>query len=432
MNLIKKCFKKPKIKENLSRHSPPEVTSQHSQSTDERRNLPTRSPPKITWQHSWSTDGTKNGLENSHFQIIPTEVILHIFKYLSVHDLGNVSSTCPSFKMITDQDEVWKLKCNSSTKLHSKSYKEIYIDWMYEKYLRNIELEEVKANLRKERSNISCGMHWNRCDYFVRPEDKHPFESIGGIRKHPHESKDMTIDLSVDVDKTAHELISLLQKASYFQPQWRQSSIIKQMMTRYYRFMQLKASSPNNILLIPTLDIEIIWQTHLLRPQKYRDDCMRLFHRIIDHSLLANEIEQFLKEQAFIDTCKLYEERFGEQYCPLPEQNDNEPVAAKYVYSAFGSLKCVIPIYSYWDETNFDFSSVSSIDIIWHSHMQEPLKYASDCIRLVGYIIDHAPWPSVDTNKMKRSCDDTMNALKMKSDNDMRADHLYNTKGFRL
>ena len=38
--------------------------------------------------------------------------------------------------------------------------------------------------------------------------------------------------------------------------------------------------------------------------------------------------------------------------------------------------------------------------------MQEPLKYASDCIRLVGYIIDHAPWPSVDENKMKNSCDD--------------------------
>ena len=132
-----------------------------------------------------------------------------------------------------------------------------------------------------------------------------------------------TIELSVDIDKTARELISLLEKASKFQDQWRQSSIIKQMITRYYRFMQLKASYPN-ILLIPTLDIEIIWQTHLLRPEMYREDCMRLFHRIIDHSLLTNDIEQFLKEQAFIDTCKLYEERFGEQYCPLPEAENDE------------------------------------------------------------------------------------------------------------
>jgi hypothetical protein len=110
--------------------------------------------------------------------------------------------------------------------------------------------------------------------------------------------------------------------------------------------MQLKASCPNNILLIPTLDIEMIWQTHLLRPEMYREDCLRLFHRIIDHSLLTNEMGQFFKEQAFIDTCNLYEERFGEQYCPLPKGKNKEEVAPKYVHHVFGSLKCVIPVYS--------------------------------------------------------------------------------------
>ncbi|CAF4920124.1 unnamed protein product [Rotaria sp. Silwood2] len=33
--------------------------------------------------------------------------------------------------------------------------------------------------------------------------------------------------------------------------------------------------------------------------------------------------------------------------------------------------------------------STYAIDIIWHSHMQEPLKYTLDCIRLVGHIVDH-------------------------------------------
>ncbi|CAF0905170.1 unnamed protein product [Adineta steineri] len=487
---------------------------QYSSTSKITKELPRRSPPKITWQYTWSSDETKTGLVNSNFRTIPTEVMLDIFKYLSVHDLGNVSLTCRSFKMIADQDEIWKLKCNSSTKLHSKSYKEIYIDWMYEKYLRNIELEEVEAHYRERSRQVACGMRSGPPRYPVRPEGKHRFESIGGFKQHPNESQDMTIDLSVDVNRTALELISLLKKALQFQPQWRQSSIIKQMMRRYYRFMQLKASSPNNILLIPTLDIEIIWQTHLLRPQIYRDDCMRLFHRVIDHSLLANEMEQFLKEQAFIDTCKLYEERFGEEYCPLPEHNNNKAIAPKYAHHVFGSLECLIPIYSYWDKTNFDFSSVSSvnhddnpfsfteadiildgnwldlcrkymnemipkvpiefyyayddnidlgkasikrlkksyerflymatkyspsngysfvhptyaIDIIWHSHMQEPLKYASDCVRLVGYVIDHAPWPSVDTNKMESSCHDTMNVWKKEFDSDMKTDHLYNTK----
>ena len=61
--------------------------------------------------------------------------------------------------------------------------------------------------------------------------------------------------------------------------------------------------------------------------------------------------------------------------------------------------------------------------------MQEPLKYAADCIRLVGYVIDHAPWPSVDGNEMKNSCDDTTNAWKKEFDTDMSTDHLYNTVG---
>ena len=60
--------------------------------------------------------------------------------------------------------------------------------------------------------------------------------------------------------------------------------------------------------------------------------------------------------------------------------------------------------------------------------MQEPLKYASDCLRLVGYVIDHAPWPSVDANKMKGSCDDTVSSWKKEFQSDMQTDHLYNTK----
>ena len=59
--------------------------------------------------------------------------------------------------------------------------------------------------------------------------------------------------------------------------------------------------------------------------------------------------------------------------------------------------------------------------------MQDPLKYASDCIHLVGYVIDHAPWPSVDEKKMKNFCNDTLNAWKKEFESDMSTDHLYNT-----
>jgi hypothetical protein len=165
-----------------------------------------------------------------------------------------------------------------------------------------------------------------------------------------------TIKFSVDIDKTFAELVSLLEKVSIFHTHWHQSTTIKQMIMRYDRFMQLKASSPHNILLVPTLDIEIVWQTHLSRPEMYRADCLRLFNRIIDHSLITDDIGQFLKEQAFIDTCHLYEEQFGEEYCPLPVNEENRQRTPRYEWNSSESkVQCLIPFYTYWDETHFEF-----------------------------------------------------------------------------
>jgi hypothetical protein len=121
--------------------------------------------------------------------------------------------------------------------------------------------------------------------------------------------------------------------------------------------MQLKASHPSNILLIPTLDIEIVWQTHLLRPEMYQADCLRLFRRVIDHSLLISEIEKFLKDQAFQDTCQLYEQRFGEQYCP--SISNAEKTESNFYQSFLSTEYDSSPTYSYWDETHFKFSSKS-------------------------------------------------------------------------
>ena len=190
-----------------------------------------------------------------------------------------------------------------------------------------------------------------------------------------------TIKLSVDIDNTARELISLLEKASKFQR--RMASIINYK-TNDNKILSFHATQRLLIqifLLIPTLDIEIIWQTHLLRPEMYREDCMRLFHRIIDHSLLTNEVEQIVKEQAFFDTCQLYNERFGEEYCPLPE--GNEPVPPKYCRPMLGKLTCLIPDYLYWDKTHFTFPAESSTN-----YDDNPFSFSEADIILDGNWLD--------------------------------------------
>jgi hypothetical protein len=71
------------------------------------------SAPTITWQYTWSFDEIQDALLKSVFAEIPNEILLRIFKFLSVRDLCNISLVCRSFKIIADQDEIWKLKCNS-------------------------------------------------------------------------------------------------------------------------------------------------------------------------------------------------------------------------------------------------------------------------------------------------------------------------------
>lgn len=179
-------------------------------------------------------------------------------------------------------------------------------------------------------------------------------------------------------------MISLLKKASPFQQHWQQPAIFKQIIQRYYRFLQLKSSTPSNILLIPTLDIEIIWQTHLLRPEMYRNDCLRLFRRIIDHSLIIDDINSAFKEDAFLDTCRLYEERFGEVYCPLPsiEKKTQQPSQS---------------LYSYWDQTYFQYSDQSPSDY------ENPFSFTEADFILDGKWLSLCEQFLSNTNKKKRS-----------------------------
>ncbi|CAF1310715.1 unnamed protein product [Rotaria sp. Silwood1] len=406
------------------------------------------SPPNITWQHTWSFNETKNALTQSVFARIPSEIMLRIFKLFSVPDLCNVSLVCRRFKMIADQDEIWKLKCNSSKKIYSKSFKQIYLDWIYMKCLRNAKLRAMSDWFHSACDMILLPSY----SCHIRPTDNQQFEAIGGFHQHPNSSSSMAIELSVDIEKTAPELIQLLEKASQFQQQWQQPSIVKHMITRYYRFMQLKASHPSNILLVPTFDIEIVWQTNLLRPAMYQADCLRLFRRVIDHSLLISDIEKFLKDQAFRDTCQLYEQQFGDlitdgKWLDLCKQFmsralktahldgyhhiwssgiDLQPGAINRLKKSYERFLYIAAKYPLKDGHEF-IRPTYAIDIMWHSHMQEPLNYVADCVRIVGYVIYHSPWPINKDDTKNKTCIQANKLWKDEFKVDLMIDHLFNT-----
>ncbi|CAF1439208.1 unnamed protein product [Adineta steineri] len=466
-----------------------------------------RSPPIITWKFVWPMSEIQHALSDSSFTNLPTEILIQIFQLLSVHDLTNISLVCRYFKVIADEDDIWRSKCNPLNEKQATSFKQIYMDWIYGKYLRSRDLQKVNNRYLQTKKHIPCLLNTCRCSskHFHGTNDKAEVLSVPGFPEHPNSSSEMTVKLSVDIDRTVIALITLLEKISEFATSRYRPIIFKQMIMRYYRFMQLKALYPKERL-VPALDIEIVWQTHLLRPDMYRGDCLRLFHRIIDHSLLIDNNEESLKEQAFINTCRLYEEHFGEEYCPLVINEEEVDTRLTYRNSLLNYINCSIPAYSYWDNTLFKFASelpnnyenpfsfveedisldnywfelycvhmyevglaimvynseaqenalqlamkllrksyerflyiaakystidgydfihpTYAMDIVWHSHMQEPLKYADDCNHLIGFVIDHVPWSSnVAENHIKESYEKLNEIWKIEFDRDMEIDH---------
>ena len=73
------------------------------------------------------------------------------------------------------------------------------------------------------------------------------------------------------------------------------------------------------------------------------------------------------------------------------------------------------------------FSVLLQIDMMWHSHMQEPLNYAADCIHLVGYVIHHAPWPMIEDKTMERERGKTDDIWMHEFKSEISTDHLYDT-----
>lgn len=96
---------------------------------------------------------------------------------------------------------------------------------------------------------------------------------------------------------------------------WLQSPHINQFLTescsRYSKFFTLLTEPTlKDQTLIPTLDIELIWQTHKLALQGYISDNLNsLCHCLIEEGKHEGKLDN-----SFKDTIDLYQQRFGESY----------------------------------------------------------------------------------------------------------------------
>ena len=64
---------------------------------------------------------------------------------------------------------------------------------------------------------------------------------------------------------------------------------------------------------------------------------------------------------------------------------------------------------------------------MWHSHMQEPLKYVADCNRFIGYVLYHSPWPMMEGDKMTTARNQSDTIWKDEFEVDIMTDHVFQT-----
>lgn len=85
---------------------------------------------------------------------------------------------------------------------------------------------------------------------------------------------------------------------------------LKRALIRYERFMQLFKEHPGTML-VPTLDIDLVWHTHQCSPKSYQSFSAKVAGRSINHD---DSLDKTTRKDGFRETCMFYETRFNDEY----------------------------------------------------------------------------------------------------------------------
>jgi len=216
----------------------------------------------------------------------------------------------------------------------------------------------------------------------------------------------------------------------------KEENYVHKAMTRYMKFLALKdkyeGKDESKRKLVPALDIEVIYLSHLVRTPQYRSYCEKKFGKVLDHQMvdLVNSMnvglkedlkwteEVWFKEYQYSMNCVDDEKENGEidvdlgfgveeiildrnwllwlneTLGGLDVYNDRVLENAYKGYIKYLYLSAVYPCYV--------FNPTFEIDLFWHTHMLFPLQYDLDCVKYCGKVLHHEAWPKVDYGLFKR------------------------------
>jgi hypothetical protein len=116
------------------------------------------------------------------------------------------------------------------------------------------------------------------------------------------------------------DLLRAASRSDTFPKEWTEERR-RRSLARYEKFLLLAARHPD-VPVAPCRDIDEFWHLHMLQPQAYHDDCMRLFGFILDHDGGFGKSEEEVPVLAAVHerTARLWREAYNEEYSETPEE----------------------------------------------------------------------------------------------------------------
>jgi hypothetical protein len=491
------------------------------------------------------------------------ECFHHVVSYLTGKQLYNMLQVNSEWHNILDDDSVWRHLCVNHVIIPDRDYwvhKPLNHSWKQSLQLvirqQHVREKNRERSIQRQRSlRIACGRRGKPNVPMIRALNPNTCpNTLSSVWVHPDSRPDtITIDILSKhkvAEKVAHpymrlaarNLISMetnlivygIQKLIVSEDP-KQSRLIDGMVSRYIQFMKLKAKYPEAYL-VPTHDIEIVWQSHMLRPSLYESDCTSVFGAkyIIPHKLYRDELENAVFELALRETAELWKKEYNCDYLLYPlssidlVQQYNEVMEKMFSFAPFSSINYIEPRSTYfmdtphsrlkkdtpdasivpelspytpltdkmlqeWKQFIEKFASASfknplhistsdvhsdrnwiglfnnfmgqywqlntdsyfkclkgyerflylnakyagqlqsgnesivhptyAIDLFWHVHMLHPVEYKENCLKYVGEVLDHEPWPDKNESTLDNHFQQVDDIWQREYKNSMECEH---------
>jgi hypothetical protein len=146
----------------------------------------------------------------------------------------------------------------------------------------------------------------------------------------------------------------------------------------------------------PSFAVELVWRTHLLQPRRYAEACAELRAGLADHSPAGTDAYADEVPAEREDAVPAPFERFTDGLVRALRRHEafmKRLLAQPAVCTSALSMRAAATEYRDFiglvKHSPTPLVPTLMVDLVWHTHMLFPRRYALECRSLTGSIVDH-------------------------------------------